>query len=91
MKKIKDLVCKVRAYTDRDGKAKNVWQNVGAVMQDDNGGEFITISRFINFAGFPNPDNRDTIIVSAFDVKDGNQSAPPPAARSSAPDDDIPF
>lgn len=66
-KKIKDLAVKVGSY-ESNGKTKNRYVNVGSIMQKEDGGEFILISRTFNPAGVPNPDNKDTILVSSFDV-----------------------
>lgn len=72
-KKIKDLAVKVGTY-ESNGKTKNRYVNVGCVLQKDDGGEFIMFNRTFNPAGVPNPDNKDTILVSAFDVKEKEQS-----------------
>lgn len=98
-KKIKDLAVKVGTY-QKGGETKNRYVNIGAVFQKDDGGEFIMINRTFNPAGVPNPDNKDSIIISSFDVKDssgGNHkgftpqgdvaATPQPAAL----DDEIPF
>lgn len=72
-KKIKDLVVSVGKY-ESNGKTKNRYVNVGMVLQKDDGGEFILINRYFNPAGVPNPDGKDTILVSSFDVKDGQEA-----------------
>ena len=94
-RKIKDMTIKMGAYTDREGNTKGRYENVGSVMQGDDGGEFIMLKRTFNPAGVPNPDNRDSVLISAFDVKprDGGYSKP---ASGGAPggadmDDEIPF
>jgi len=68
MTKIKDLTVKVGSY-QKDGKERNRYLNIGSLMRDDNGGEFILLNRTFNPAGCPNPDNRDSVLVSMFDVK----------------------
>lgn len=68
-KKIKDLVVSVGKY-ESGGQTKNRYLNVGLVLKGDDGGEFILINRIFNPAGVPNPDNKDTVLISAFDVKD---------------------
>ena len=60
MKKIKDLAVKV---------ADKNWVNIGCIMEKDDGGKFMILNRTFNPAGVPNPENRDTLIVSMFDVK----------------------
>ena len=60
MKKIKDLAVKV---------GEKNWVNIGCIMEKDDGGKFMIMNRTFNPAGVPNPENRDTLIVSMFDVK----------------------
>ena len=104
-RKIKDLAVKTGSYTDRAGQTKGRYENVGHILQLDDGSKIMLIKRTFNPAGVPNPDNRDTLIISVFDAKerDGNESAPAPAptpasvptAPATVPhdgfDDDIPF
>ena len=42
-RKIKNLSVKTREYKDRDGNNKANYQNVGAIMENDNGGQFMLI------------------------------------------------
>ena len=69
MKKLYDLVVAKDRYTRSDGEEKTNWQNVGVIMEKDDGSRFILIERSINFAGFPNPENRSSILVSMFKPK----------------------
>lgn len=85
-RKVKDLAVKVGEYNDRaSGQAKARWHNVGAVMEDDNGGQYIMLDRYFNPAGVPNPDNRGTVLLSMFDQKEaaagGGQRQAAPAAQ----------
>lgn len=97
MKKLYDLAVKTREYTDRDGKTKGVWQNVGVCMEGDDGNKFITLEKWFNPAGVETKQGKSSIIVSMFKPRenDGQGSAPaarPAPARAPAPvDDDIPF
>ena len=68
-KKIADIAVAVGKY-DKGGESKNRYKNVGTVLQTDNGGKMYLLDRTFNPAGVPNPDNRDTIILSIFDLKD---------------------
>jgi hypothetical protein len=91
-KKIKELAVGVRKYTDGTGQEKTQWENIGAIFKNEEGKSFISIKRTFNPAGVPNPDQKDSIIVSMFEPKekDGAQAAAP--AKAAAPiDDDIPF
>ena len=71
MKKVKDLAVAGSKY----GDGKTNWINIGCIMEKDDGGKFMLLNRHFNPAGIPNPDNRDTLIVSMFDVKEKEKSA----------------
>lgn len=96
-KKIYDLCVAVDSYTDREGKDKNRYQTVGAVMEKDDGGRFIMLERWFNPAGVKNPDNRSNVLLAMFEPKDysanngGNSTAAKAPAASPPPDDDVPF
>lgn len=65
--KIFDIAAKTGEYQDRQtGQMKGRWQNVGSVMQGDDGTQFIILNRWFNPAGMPNPENRDSTILSCF-------------------------
>lgn len=86
MKKAYDLAVKTGEYV-KDGETKGRYENVGAVMQGDNG-PFIIMKRTFNPAGVPNPEDRDTCVISCFAV-DGQKSAPKAAPVDTS--EDIPF
>lgn len=92
MKKIKDLAVKTGSY-EKDGETKNRYENIGAIMQSDDGGKFMFLKRSFNPAGVPFRDGSESIIVSMFDVKNDSRSS----TQSEAPeskvlsDNDIPF
>ena len=73
-KKTHDLAVKVGSYTNSEGNEKGRYINVGLVLHDDDGKSMILLNRTFNPAGVPNPDNKDTVIISKFEVKDKNQS-----------------
>lgn len=73
MKKLYDLAVKTGTY-EKDGETKNRYENVGSVMEKDDGGRFILLNRTFNPAGVPNPQDKSSIIVSMFDVKQKEQS-----------------
>lgn len=66
MQKLYDAVVKTGEYTDGQGNTKGRYENVGSVMQGDNG-QFLILKRTFNAAGVPNPENKDSVIVSFFE------------------------
>lgn len=106
-KKIRDLAVKTGSYTDRDGNTKGRYKNVGSLMESDDGSKFILLDTTFNPAGVPNPDNRDNVLISIFEMKDSeggqrsgggatprNNEGPRQASQtrqSDVADDDIPF
>lgn len=104
--KIYDLAAVVDTYTGTDGKPKNKYQTVGAVLQKDDGGKFIILEKWFNPAGINSQPGKTSIILSMFEPRDHNapqqQAAPqqqrpaqPVQTQQAAPamdfDDDIPF
>ena len=82
-RKIYDLAVKTGSYTDSQGNPKNRYVNAGAIWEKDDGSKFITINRTFNPAGVPNPDNKESIVLSQFDLrkKDGGEGGDAPAPR----------
>lgn len=77
-KKIRDIVVKVGEYTDRNtGETKGRFENVGALMQNDDeaGSFFIMLKRTFNPAGVPKQDERESILLSCYvpQPRDGQQ------------------
>ena len=96
-KRVKDLAVKVGTY-QKDGETKSRFENIGAMMKSDDGSYFLFIKKTFNPAGVPTEEGRESILVSVFDLKDGDaprQSAParqaPPPSQPDLADDDIPF
>ena len=96
-KRVKDLAVKVGTYT-KDGEQKSRFENIGAMMKSDDGSFFLFIKKTFNPAGVPTEEGRESILVSVFDLKDGDaprQSAPqrqaPAPSQPDLADDDIPF
>ena len=91
-KKIKDLAVALSKWTDRDGNEKTNWVNIGCIMEKDDGGKFMIMNRTFNPAGVPNPENRDTLIVSMFDVKPKDESVSDKVSDAfNGTDENIPF
>lgn len=60
----------VGSYTNASGETKNRYQNIGAVMEKDDGGRFILLERWFNPAGVPHDAERgNSILVSMFEPK----------------------
>ena len=65
--KMYDVVVKTGEY-QQNGETKSRYENIGSMMQGDNG-PFLILKRTFNPAGVPNPDNKDSVIVSLFEPK----------------------
>lgn len=65
MSKMYDVVVKTGEYQNNQGETKGRYENVGTMMQGDNG-PYLILKRTFNPAGVPNPDNKDSVIVSLF-------------------------
>lgn len=102
-KKIRDLAVKTGSYTV-NGETKGRYKNVGSLMQSEDGSRFILLDTTFNPAGVPNPDNRDNVLISIFELREdgGGQRQQSAPAQRQAPqqqqpsggnvaDDDIPF
>lgn len=103
-KKVFDLAVKIGEYTTSNGEKKNRWQNIGAMMQNDDGGQFLMFAKWFNPAGVPDLSgknaNSESILISMFEPKsrDGQTehgaakaNGYAPAAAPSGIDDDVPF
>lgn len=73
--KLYDIVVKTSEYPDGQGGMKGRFENIGSMMQGDNG-QFLILKRTFNIAGVPNPDGKDSIIASLFEPNNNNQQAP---------------
>lgn len=59
-----DIVAKVGTYM-KNGEEKNKYQNVGAVLEGQNG-PFIVMNRTFNPAGVPCDPGKESVILSLF-------------------------
>lgn len=97
--KIYDLAVKTGSYTNHEGQPKNRYQNVGAVMQKDDGGKFIMLAKWFNPAGVVDERGGESILLSMFEPREkNNQSALKQTKHKqtqdeglAALDNDIPF
>lgn len=90
--KLYDLAVKTGEYQDREGNTKGRYENIGAVMRNDNG-QFMMLKRTFNPAGVDG--KGDSILVSMFEPKarDDNRQSPRPSQGGGNHDldDSIPF
>ena len=95
-KKVYDLAVSTRRYTDSNGKEKSAYENVGSVLEMDDGGKMILLKRSFNPAGVPFKDGSDQIVISMFVPKDNaapseHSEAKANAFQKQADDFDEPF
>lgn len=73
-KKIRDIAVKTGEYQDRQsGETKGRYQNVGALMKNEDGSVFIMLARWFNPAGINS--DRDTILLSCFELRDQSEQS----------------
>ena len=90
--KLYDLSIKNGSYT-KNGEEKNRYVSIGAVFNGEHG-KYMILDRHINIGGFPNPENRTSLIVNMFKPRekaDGAAMVPSQDATRSFEDDSIPF
>lgn len=71
--KLYDVTVKTGEYTNNQGENKGRYENIGSMMQGDNG-PFLILKRTFNPAGVPNPDNKDSVICSCFEPQQQNNN-----------------
>ena len=92
-RKVKNLSVRTREYVDPQGNKKANWQNIGVVMENDQGKQFMLIDRWVNLAGLPDfsgKPNPSAVMVTMFDV-DENSSYKPTQKAPSTSNNDMPF
>jgi len=89
MAKLYDVAVKTGSYTDKSGATKGRYENIGVMMEGDNG-PYLMLKRTFNPAGVPGNADRDNIICSLFKPSD-DQGARPARAAVNVADDEIPF
>ena len=87
-KKVYDLAVKIGSYKNRDGEEKAKYLNIGAIIEKDDGGRFMLMNRTFNPAGVPNPENKETFIVSMFSAE---RSQGEPETQSAEKTEENPF
>lgn len=95
-RKTHDLSVVVGEYKDRDGNVKKRYQNIGALMEGDNG-PFIMLAKWFNPAGIQDSRGGESLLVSCFaprEQQQGQYQQKPQPQQIQAPaqfDSDIPF
>lgn len=74
MSKLYDVVARVGSYTDANGQEKGRFQNVGAVIQNNNGGMNLLLAKWFNPAGLAE-DGKESVILSLFEPQQKAQQA----------------
>lgn len=82
-KKKYDLAVKVGEKADK----KAIWKNIGAVLEKEDGAQFILLDRTFNPAGVPD-DGRGSILINRFPVK---SDQPDSGGGDFPPSGEIPF
>ena len=86
--KVKDLAVKTREYVDKEGNKKANWQNIGSIMQNDDGSQFLLLDRWVNLGGLPDfsgKPNPSAVLINIFDPS--NRSNYQPTAHDKAKQD----
>ena len=86
MGKLYDLAVKTGSYTNAAGEQKHRWQNVGAVIQGNDGGQYMMLAKWFNPAGVPDERGGESILISMFEPKQDQTQQP----RSQAPQQQAP-
>ena len=88
--KTHDLAVKVGEY-QKNGETKGRYENIGQILSDGEN-KLLMVKRTFNPAGVPNPDGKDSVIISTFKVQERDAAKPSKPQQSSEPfEDEIPF
>lgn len=82
--KINDLAVKTGTYT-KNGETKGRYENIGSLMESDDGSQFILLKRTFNPAGVPCDPDRDQILISVFELREDAPQRQQAPARDPAP------
>jgi hypothetical protein len=90
-RKIRDIAVRTGQFTDpASGAGRGRFQNVGALMQGEDGQMFILLQRWFNPAGIAS--DRETILLSCFEERAPARKADAGSRGvAQGEDDDIPF
>lgn len=65
-----DIAVKTGTYTGNDGTPRARYQNVGALMENDDGQPFLVLVRWFNPSGVEHAPGKDAIILSLFEPRE---------------------
>ena len=72
MAKIGDLVITTGSY-EKDGQTKKKYKNIGVLMSNQDGGQYILLDKCFNPAGVNQGDGKESILISIYDNSRNNQ------------------
>ncbi|MBQ6664139.1 MAG: hypothetical protein IJM68_00985 [Synergistaceae bacterium] len=72
MTKLYDLCVATRRYTDKEGNEKSAYENIGAILEKEEGKPYMMLKAHFNPAGITRKEGSESIMVSMFRPKDGN-------------------
>lgn len=72
--KVYDVVARTGSYIDQSGQEKGRFENVGAVIQNSNGGLNLLLKKTFNPAGLAEPD-KESVLLSLYEPKQPAQQA----------------
>jgi hypothetical protein len=82
-KKLYDICLPKESY-QKDGETKTSWENIGVMMQGDNG-PFLLLDPVFNLAGFPRHEGKRMLIASLFKNNKSDEPDESNEEKSSAP------
>lgn len=90
-RRVKDLAVATGTYTNNHGEEKRRYMNCGALMEGEDGNQFIMLNRFINYSSLPRKQGSESILISVFDLRAQQQAAVTSPMVSGELDDDVAF
>ncbi len=82
-KKVYDLAVKTGTY-ESNGETKGRYQNIGVMLEKDDGGRFIIMESWFNPAGVPHEAGKG-IMVSMFEPREGDSRQDTPRTGKQGP------
>jgi hypothetical protein len=83
-----DLAVKTGVWTDKTGKERATWKNVGRVLQLEDGGEMYLLDKTFNPAGVDS-EGKDSIVIYRFEPKENAASNQPETHKGFNKDGDV--